>query len=225
MTMTPVAMTIAGSDSSCGAGIQADLRMFAARGVYGATVITALTAQNPVEVTGVLGIAPEFVKAQAETVLQAFPIRAVKTGMLWSAETIDVVSDLIQTHSLKVIVDPVMIATSGAKLISDEAVDRYQHRLLPLATLATPNLDEASTLLGGQVIELYVTGGISLGSSGTSFLQDDTRITDNVSLQVSGDSTGYFNAYPNYYNASVIGNTIPWDPNCLDSNGDPRSIS
>lgn len=153
MTMTPVAMTIAGSDSSCGAGIQADLRMFAARGVYGATVITALTAQNPVEVTGVVGIAPEFVKAQAETVLQAFPIRAVKTGMLWSAETIDVVSDLIQTHSLKVIVDPVMIATSGAKLISDEAIDRYQHRLLPLATLATPNLDEASTLLGGQVID------------------------------------------------------------------------
>jgi hydroxymethylpyrimidine/phosphomethylpyrimidine kinase len=141
-------MTIAGSDSSCGAGIQADLRMFSARGVYGATIITALTSQSPREVTGVLGVEARFVKQQFDAVMASIPVAAIKTGMLWSAETIEVVASALDNHPLTPsVIDPVMIATSGAKLITDEAVDLYRTKLLPRCTLATPNLDEAQVLL------------------------------------------------------------------------------
>ena len=153
MHPTPIAMSIAGSDPSCGAGIQADLRMFSARGVYGATVITALTAQNPREVTGVLGLEADFVKLQIDTVFAAFPVAALKTGMLWSAEVIQVVADALAARPhLPSVVDPVMIATSGAKLVTDEAIGIYKTQLLPRCTLMTPNLDEAQALLRGPVI-------------------------------------------------------------------------
>lgn len=153
MNHRPIAMTIAGSDSSGGAGIQADLRMFSARGVYGTTVLTALTAQNPNAVTAVVGLEPQFVRAQIETVLAEFPIAAVKTGMLWSADIIETVSECVDKYTLTTIVDPVMIATSGAKLISDDAISKYKTHLFPNAALLTPNLDEACALLGWETID------------------------------------------------------------------------
>lgn len=153
MKHQPIAMTIAGSDSSGGAGIQADLRMFSARGVYGTTVLTALTAQNPKAVTAVVGLEPQFVRAQIDTVLAEFPIAAAKTGMLWSAEIIEAVADCVTQHQLTTVVDPVMIATSGAKLISDDAISKYKTLLFPKAALLTPNLDEACALLGWETID------------------------------------------------------------------------
>ena len=149
----PVTLSVAGSDSSAGAGVQVDLRMFSALGTYGTTAITALTAQNPGEVTGVVGVEAEFVKAQIEAVFAGMPVRAMKTGMLWSAEVIQVVADFLKDNpSVACVVDPVMIATSGAKLVADEAIEVYKKSLLPRATLMTPNIDEAQVLLGGATI-------------------------------------------------------------------------
>ena len=149
-----IAMSIAGSDSSGGAGIQVDLRMFAARGVYGTTVLTALTAQNPSEVRAVQGLDTDFVRTQIETVLDAMPVAAIKTGMLWSADIINMVAETLKKHpQIPCVVDPVMIAASGAQLITDDAVEAYQTQLLPQCTLATPNLDEAKVLLGNASID------------------------------------------------------------------------
>ena len=149
--LKPIAMSIAGSDSSGGAGIQADLRVFSACGVYGTTVLTALTAQNPQGVTAVQGLEAEFVKAQAQAVLQ-LPVHAIKTGMLWSKEIVAYVAHLLEENPhLQAVVDPVMIATSGAKLLTDEAIDNYKTMLLPKATLITPNIDEAEVLLGQSI--------------------------------------------------------------------------
>ncbi|MBM74132.1 MAG: bifunctional hydroxymethylpyrimidine kinase/phosphomethylpyrimidine kinase [Proteobacteria bacterium] len=147
----PIAMSIAGSDPSGGAGIQADLRVFSARGVYGTTVLTALTAQNPEEVTAVQGLEDHFVKAQAEAVLK-LPVRGIKTGMLWSKEIVACVALLLDNNpQIPTVVDPVMIATSGAKLLTDEAIENYKTMLLPRATLITPNIDEAEMLLGESI--------------------------------------------------------------------------
>ena len=153
MSLTPVAMTIAGSDSSGGAGIQADLRMFSARGVYGTSAITALTAQNPHGVDALRGLDGSFVAAQMEAVFAALTVGAVKTGMLWSAEIVRAVADVLaRRDEIPSVVDPVMIATSGAKLVSDEAIEVYRRALLPQCTLATPNLDEARVLSGRAAI-------------------------------------------------------------------------
>ena len=150
----PVTLSIAGSDSSAGAGIQVDLRMFSALGTYGTTAITALTAQNPGEVTAVVGMEPDFVKAQVETVAKAMPLGAIKTGMLWSADVIQVVADFLESNpEIPCVVDPVMIATSGAKLVADEAIEVYKTQLLPRAALITPNIDEAQVLLDDKTID------------------------------------------------------------------------
>ena len=148
MIQTPIALTIAGSDSSGGAGIQADLRMFHAQGVYGVSAITAITAQNPHEVTAVAGIEPDMVRAQLETLLDHLPIRAIKTGMLWSANTVSVVSEILSKHPhIPVVVDPVMISTSGRRLLNNDAVTHLRKQLLPRCSLVTPNLEEAGALL------------------------------------------------------------------------------
>lgn len=145
----PVALTIAGSDSGGGAGIQADLLTFAALGVFGTTAISALTAQNPDGVSGVHAVPASFVKEQAEQVARFFKVRAAKTGMLANAEIISAVADFFEAHrEILLVVDPVMIATSGAKLIDDEAISVLRDRLIPLASVVTPNLDEAEVLLG-----------------------------------------------------------------------------
>ena len=145
----PVALSIAGSDSGGGAGIQADLLTIAAHGVFGTTAITALTAQNPDGVSAVHPVPAAFVREQAEQVARFFKIGAAKTGMLATAEIIRSVADFFEAHpEIKVVVDPVMIATSGAKLIDDNAISTLRERLIPLASVITPNLDEAEVLLG-----------------------------------------------------------------------------
>ncbi len=149
MNDLPVALSIAGSDSGGGAGVQADLLTFAANGVFGTTAISCLTAQNPDGVSGVAAMAPEFVVEQARQVFRFFRVRAVKTGMLFNAPIIAAVAALLrEQRGVPVVVDPVMVATSGAALLQPEAVAAVREQLLPLAALVTPNLDEAAVLLG-----------------------------------------------------------------------------
>jgi hydroxymethylpyrimidine/phosphomethylpyrimidine kinase len=144
--MRPVALTIAGSDSGGGAGIQADLRVFSRLGAFGTTAVTALTAQNLAGVTAVGGTSAALLDAQLDAVLGGFAVRAAKCGMLWSAELVAVVARRPDLPPL--VVDPVMVATSGARLLDDDAVETYRRSLLPRAALCTPNLDEAAVLLG-----------------------------------------------------------------------------
>ena len=146
---TPIALTIAGSDSSGGAGIQADLKTFSAFGVYGASAITALTAQNTRGVSAVEPVAASFVVAQIEAVLADLDVGAVKTGMLANAAIVEAVAHCLRrAPRLPLVVDPVMVATSGDSLLAPDAVDAVKRELIPLATLITPNLPEAARLLG-----------------------------------------------------------------------------
>ena len=180
-------LTIAGSDSGGNAGVQADLRAFHAYGLHGCTAFAALTAQNPFGVSAIHAVPAAFVGAQLDAVLGVYDIRALKTGMLAEPEIIETVADRLSRHpEIAKVVDPVMVATSGAKLISDAAVETLQARLLPLATLITPNLPEAEALCGRQAsarelaAELYgrfgcavlVKGGHGRGSEAVDVLYD-----------------------------------------------------
>jgi hydroxymethylpyrimidine/phosphomethylpyrimidine kinase len=148
----PIALTIAGSDSSGGAGIQADLKTFAALGVYGASVITALTAQNTRGVTGIHQVPAEFVTAQIDAVFGDLEVKAVKIGMAAQLATIDAIAaDLKRWSPKHIVLDPVMVATSGDRLLAAEAVDALRTKLIPLASLITPNLPEAAALLDEAV--------------------------------------------------------------------------
>jgi hydroxymethylpyrimidine/phosphomethylpyrimidine kinase len=146
----PNALTIAGSDSGGGAGLQADLKTFSALGVYGASVITALTAQNTQAVRSVYDLPPEFIRVQLDAVLGDLHVHAVKVGMLSQFSVIDAVAEAIAEYALRVplVLDPVMKAQSGAWLLQQDALVRLQERLVPLATLITPNVIEAGILLG-----------------------------------------------------------------------------
>jgi hydroxymethylpyrimidine/phosphomethylpyrimidine kinase len=149
MKSTPKALTIAGSDSGAGAGIQADLKTFAALGVYGTSVITAITAQNTVKVSKVFELSPELVAAQIDAVMEDIRAQALKTGMLANATIIDVVAAKIEQYGLKrLVVDPVMVAKSGDLLLRSDAVEALRSRLIPLAQVVTPNLPEAEQLTG-----------------------------------------------------------------------------
>lgn len=142
----PAAMTIAGSDSGGGAGIQADLRTFNYFRVFGCSAITAVTFQNPLEVTGIEPVSPEGVKAQIETVRSAIDLKAAKTGMLFSAGIIEAAADAMRGFTGPLVVDPVMISTSGKKLLQDDAVHALREILIPQAAWITPNLPEAEVL-------------------------------------------------------------------------------
>ena len=143
------ALTIAGSDSGAGAGIQADLKTFAALGVYGTSAITAVTAQSTVGVTEIFELAPKVVAAQIDAVLADIGAQAVKTGMLANAAIVETVAERIARHNLKnIVVDPVMAATSGELLVKKSAVQTLRTQLIPLATVVTPNLFEANELTG-----------------------------------------------------------------------------
>ena len=145
---TPAALTIAGSDSSGGAGIQADLKSFAALGVYGASAITALTAQNTRGVTGIHLVPAEFLRAQIDAVFSDLDIGAVKIGMVAQLPSIEAIVEALKRWSPKhVVLDPVMVATSGDRLLAADAIDALRARLIPLATIITPNLPEAAALL------------------------------------------------------------------------------
>lgn len=146
------ALTVAGSDSGGGAGIQADLKTFAALGVHGTSALTALTAQNTLGVTAILDLPPSFVEAQFDAVAQDIGIDAMKTGMLFSAEIIQAVAGKIREYGLsKVVVDPVMVATSGDLLVRQDAVEEVRTGLLPLALVVTPNRREAEVLSGLKI--------------------------------------------------------------------------
>jgi hydroxymethylpyrimidine/phosphomethylpyrimidine kinase len=148
----PVALTIAGSDSGGGAGIQADLKTFAALGVHGTSAITAITAQNTVTVAEIFTLPTALVIAQIDAVVSDLGVQAAKTGMLASAEIIEAVATSIESHGIRnLVVDPVMVAKGGAKLLRDDAIDTLRARLLPLATIITPNLPEAEVILGRSI--------------------------------------------------------------------------
>lgn len=149
----PVALTIAGSDSGGGAGVQADLKTFAALGVHGTSAITCLTAQNPRRVTAIEPCAPGMVRAQIEAVFEELPPRAIKTGMLYSAALIRAVVKALHRRRVPLVVDPVMIATSGANLLARAAIRALTEELVPRATLITPNVPEAESLLGMRIRE------------------------------------------------------------------------
>lgn len=145
---TPIALSIAGSDPSGGAGIQADLKTFSALGVYGTTVITALTAQNTQGVTGIHAVPPGFIAQQADTLAADIEVTAAKTGMLGDAVTVATVVAILQRHEFgPIVVDPVMVATSGDVLLAPDAIAAVRNLLIPMATLITPNLHEAAKLL------------------------------------------------------------------------------
>ncbi len=145
-----VALTIAGSDSGGGAGIQADMLTFSALGVFGTSAITCLTAQNPGGVSGVQAVSPSFVREQAEQVAAYFKVGALKTGMLFNAGIIEAVAAFVGAHpEIPAVVDPVMVASSGSTLLRADAIAAIKALLLPRARLITPNLDEAAVLLGG----------------------------------------------------------------------------
>lgn len=149
--MTPIALTIAGSDSGGCAGIQADLKTFSALGVFGASALTALTAQNTQGVHAVEILSPDFVAAQIEAVLDDLAVGAAKIGMAGNAGTIERIAKVLAGRGLPLVVDPVMVATSGDRLLANEAVEALTARLLPLAVLVTPNLAEAAILTGRPV--------------------------------------------------------------------------
>jgi hydroxymethylpyrimidine/phosphomethylpyrimidine kinase len=148
----PIALTIAGSDSGGGAGIQADLKTFAALGVYGTSAITAITAQNTVAVTDIFELSPSLISSQIEAVIEDIGVDAAKTGMLSSSDIIHAVATAIKRHGIRnLVVDPVMVAKGGARLLRDDAVEALRTLLLPLAAIITPNLPEAEALLGRPV--------------------------------------------------------------------------
>ena len=166
----PRVLSIAGSDSGGGAGIQADLKTFSALGCYGMTAITAITAQNTMGVTAVHAVPPVILKAQLQAVLDDIGLDAVKIGMLHSPEIVDVVAWAIDHYQLKkVVLDPVMVATSGDRLIAAETVQVLVRELFPRAMLVTPNLDEAALLLGhaiddGAALDASAAGLLALGA-------------------------------------------------------------
>ena len=152
----PVALTIAGSDSGGGAGIQADLKTFAALGVHGTSAIACLTAQNPRQILGIEAVSAKMLRLQIEAVFAELPPQAVKTGMLFSTQNVSAVADFfsnskLKTQNLKLIVDPLMVSTSGTRLLQPAAEKRLREKLLPLAALVTPNLAEAEILAGVKI--------------------------------------------------------------------------
>lgn len=152
--MTISVLTIAGSDSGGGAGIQADLRTFAAHRVHGLSAIAALTAQNTRGVAGVRVVEPSFIAEQVDACFADFDIRAVKLGMLANADVVNAVSDALERqHPVPIVLDPVMVATSGAALLDPDAVTALVERLLPLAAVVTPNIPEAEVLLGRHIVD------------------------------------------------------------------------
>lgn len=199
--MAPVALTIAGSDSGGGAGIQADLKTFSALGVYGASVITALTAQNTLGVQAIHDVPAAFVSAQLESVLGDLPVRAIKIGMLSQPAVIEAVADgLGRLKQPQVVLDPVMVATSGDRLLNPLAIETLVRRLFPLAALVTPNLLEAAALLecdmaqDEQEMEQQGRRLLAMGASAMLMKGGHGASAQSVDLLVLEDATHRFAA-------------------------------
>ncbi|MGY2905104.1 bifunctional hydroxymethylpyrimidine kinase/phosphomethylpyrimidine kinase [Bradyrhizobium sp. URHC0002] len=206
---TPIALTIAGSDSSGGAGIQADLKTFAAFGVYGASVITALTAQNTQGVSGIHQVPADFVTAQIDAVFSDLAVGAVKIGMVAQPPVIDaIVAGLRRWSPKHVVLDPVMVATSGDRLLATEAVDALRTKLIPLASVITPNLPEAAALLdegvaadeaavekqGRRLLALgcravLIKGGHGEGAESIDYLIDSSGVTALAAPRIATKNT------------------------------------
>ncbi|GHD20911.1 bifunctional hydroxymethylpyrimidine kinase/phosphomethylpyrimidine kinase [Tianweitania populi] len=192
---TPIALTIAGSDSSGGAGIQADLKTFSALGVYGASAITAITAQNTRGVTAVEDLSPAIIAAQIDAVLSDLAVGAIKIGMVSRVETAHAVAAALRRHGRRAVLDPVMVATSGDRLLQPDAVEALRTELLPLSDLVTPNLPEAAILADSPVAQdertitaqaerilalgaksVLIKGGHGKGETSTDLLFDGMNI-------------------------------------------------
>ncbi|MBD8608066.1 bifunctional hydroxymethylpyrimidine kinase/phosphomethylpyrimidine kinase [Aeromicrobium sp. CFBP 8757] len=187
MTRTPVMLSVAGSDPSGGAGIQADLKTASAIGVYGAAVLTALTVQNTLGVTGIHGVPARFVADQYASVVTDLDVRAVKIGMLGGADVVEAVASMLREHPVPVVVlDPVMVATSGDRLVPEDAVAAIRELLVPLASVVTPNVPELEVLTGLPVAsadDLEMAGRVLLGAGPGAVLAkgghlDGDRCTD-----------------------------------------------
>ena len=207
--MTPIAVTIAGSDSGGGAGIQADLKTLAALGVYGASVITALTAQNTQGVAAIHDVPPEIITAQIDAVFSDFAVGAVKIGMLSRSTVIEAVAaGLDEHHQTNVVLDPVMVATSGDRLLASNAVESLRRNLIPRALVVTPNLPEAAALLdaplatsetmmreqGERLLALgtkavLIKGGHASGPESVDLLVEPTGVTRLVADRVATKNT------------------------------------
>ena len=178
MSLLCPVLSIAGSDNSAGAGIQADLKTMSALGVYGLTAVTCVVAEVPGKVSAIQGMDPSLVVEQVRLLFEAFPVAAIKTGMLYSTQILSAVADILEelrplNGTPPLVVDPVMVATSGDRLLQPEAVAVYQRRLFPSATLVTPNLDEASALVGGGIAsrtQMREAGQELVRAYGTAFL-------------------------------------------------------
>jgi hydroxymethylpyrimidine/phosphomethylpyrimidine kinase len=205
-----VALSIAGSDPSGGAGIQADLKTFHQFGVYGMAAITALTAQNTVGVSAVHVVPPEFLRQQLQALAADLPPDAIKTGMLADVQHATTVADSIRAFGwTPLVVDPVMIATSGDRLLSVDAEQVIRDRLLPLATLVTPNLDEASLLTGlkvRDVAQMERAGMVMLDMGAAAVLMKGGHLQDDVivDLLVTPDGTRQF-SHPRIHSTSTHG--------------------
>jgi hydroxymethylpyrimidine/phosphomethylpyrimidine kinase len=201
----PVALTIAGSDSSAGAGIQADLKTFSSLGVYGLTAITCVVAETPGKVSRIERISPEIVHEQIAVLARNFPIAAAKTGLLCSGEIVEAVAraivDVLRKvdSSIPLVVDPVTVATSGDMLLAAEAMEIYERELFPIATLLTPNLDEAGKLIGEPIRDLEAMRkagkqlqqkyAVSILLKGGHLVRDDA-----IDLLFAGDKISEFSA-------------------------------
>jgi hydroxymethylpyrimidine/phosphomethylpyrimidine kinase len=207
--MIPIALTIAGSDSGGGAGIQADLKTFSALGVYGASVITALTAQNTRGVSGIHAVPPEFVTAQMDAVFSDLDVAAVKIGMLAQADIILAVGHGLDRHKARnIVLDPVMVATSGDRLLDSRAVDALIHELMPRAAVITPNLPEAAALLESPLAvteadmqrqaerlvamgasAVLIKGGHGTWTEAVDLLVEGTRVTRAAAPRIVGKNS------------------------------------
>jgi hydroxymethylpyrimidine/phosphomethylpyrimidine kinase len=191
---TTVALTIAGSDCSAGAGLQADLKTFSALGVFGVTAVTCIVAEVPGKVRRIDPVEEQNVREQIELLLANFPIAAIKTGLLLSAAVVEIVASLLekQTAKLPLVVDPVMVATSGAPLLQPNAIESYRTRLFPLATVVTPNIPEAAALSGRPVRDLgeMKTVGNELAQKfGTRILLKGGHLTGERAIDLLCDGT------------------------------------
>ena len=192
--MVPRLLTIATSDSGGGAGIQADLKAFAAAGAHGSSVLVALTAQNTTAVTAVHELPPDFIRAQLEAVFDDIGVDAAKTGMLFSRAIIETVADFLERHPVQLVVDPVLIASSGAQLLQDDAVETLIRRLFPLARVVTPNLPEAEALtamrgasrseLAARLVELGAPAALVTGGHGETAVDHLFDGSDHLELPV-----------------------------------------
>jgi hydroxymethylpyrimidine/phosphomethylpyrimidine kinase len=185
----PVVLTIAGSDSSCGAGAQADLKTFGALGCHGLTAITCIVAETPGKVRSIQAVSPQIVRDQLEVLLSAYPVAAIKTGMLFSTPIIRVVAEVLGgfKQRLPLVIDPVMVATSGDPLLKSGAVAAYEKLLFPLATLLTPNLDELGILTGLQpssIPEMLVAGKRLTAGTGSAVLLKGGHLKGKIATDI-----------------------------------------